>query len=159
MFLDTSGGILMYFYHAEIKILNEWLYTPQEGFIPLEVCTAALLSYPPSCTVYNPNSLQVLTKRPIYNFHLIDDHVWYNNTLQGIALGVGGDKRSLRKGFEGNDPGAWPAEEEGRHVGISLEVCLCKRLRKPCSRSASSLHWYCNAKWGIGGCSDVAIDL
>ena len=39
MFLDTSGGILMYFYHAEIKILNEWLYTPQEGFIPIEVST------------------------------------------------------------------------------------------------------------------------
>ena len=44
MFLDTSVGISMYFYHAEIKILNEWLYTPQEGFIPIEVCTAALLS-------------------------------------------------------------------------------------------------------------------
>ena len=64
MFLDTSGGILMYFYHAEIKILNEWLYTPQEGFIPLEVCTAALLSYPPSCTVYNPNSIESLTNYP-----------------------------------------------------------------------------------------------
>ena len=99
MFLDTSGGILMYFYHAEIKILNEWLYTPQEGFIPLEVCTAALLSYPPSCTVYNPNSLQVLTKRPIYNFHLIDDHVWYNNTLQGIAL-VGASKIEIMKQYD-----------------------------------------------------------
>ena len=54
----------MYFYHAEIKILNEWLYTPQEGFIPLEVCTAALLSYPPSCTVYNPNSIESLTNYP-----------------------------------------------------------------------------------------------
>ena len=75
MFLDTSLGISMYFYHAVIKIYNEWLYTPQEGFIPIEVCTAALLSYPPLCTVYNPNSLQVLTKRPIYNFYPIDDHV------------------------------------------------------------------------------------
>ena len=54
----------MYFYHAVIKILNEWLYTPQEGFIPIEVCTAALLSYPPLCTVYNPNSIESLTNYP-----------------------------------------------------------------------------------------------
>ena len=27
MFLDTSGGISMYFYHAVIKIFNEWLYS------------------------------------------------------------------------------------------------------------------------------------
>ena len=65
----------MYFHHAVIKIHNEWLYQPQEGFIPSEVGTAALLSYTPFCTVYNSNSLQVLTKHPIYNFYPIDDHV------------------------------------------------------------------------------------
>ena len=54
----------MYFHHAVIKIHNEWLYQPQEGFIPPEVGTAALLSYTPFCTVYNSNSIESLTNYP-----------------------------------------------------------------------------------------------
>ena len=61
----------MYFHHAVIKIHNEWLYQPQEGFIPSEVGTAALLSYTPFCTVYNSNSIESLLCKSTDVYHYV----------------------------------------------------------------------------------------
>ena len=41
--LVTPVGISVYLQHAVNKISNEWLFSPQKGFIPIEVSRAPLL--------------------------------------------------------------------------------------------------------------------